>query len=112
MCAQPPPPPNPYTQVWEQGTLMRFNWVWHDCTTFQAYDKELASTDTLLARGGAVTIHGAQVVMQSLTRNARRAFWILLLSHLDHAQDPDFRGAFAEGGGEEEDANICVSDLL
>ena len=64
--------------MWDHDKLARFNWLWHDCTTFRSYAVETSYEASLMAASGTVTVRGTMVVMQSLTRNGRKVFWIML----------------------------------
>jgi len=64
----------------------RYNFLWHDATTFQPYRTELSfDTTTFLAGGTSATssvggLAGIKAVLTNLTFNAR-AFYKLLLQH-------------------------------
>ena len=87
--------------LWDSIKASRFNWVWHDATTYDDYIVETSFENTLLVRtsemGGA---RGAQYVLRSLTSNARGVFKVLAESQLvememanfDHARGNDSVG--------------------
>lgn len=87
--------------LWDSIKTSRFNWVWHDATTYDDYIVETSFENTLLVRtsemGGA---RGAQYVLRSLTSNARGVFRVLAESQLvememanfDHARGNDSVG--------------------
>ncbi|ORE02649.1 ORC2-domain-containing protein [Rhizopus microsporus var. microsporus] len=64
--------------LWDNVKSSRFNWIWHDATTFDDYLVETSFENSLLIRsselGGA---RGAKYVLDSLTTNARGVFKIL-----------------------------------
>lgn len=78
--------------MWDHDKLARFNWLWHECTTFRGYDVETSYEASLMEQSGAISVRGAMVVMQSLTRNGRKVFWILLQFQLENELQPDFKG--------------------
>lgn len=64
--------------LWDNVKSSRFNWIWHDATTFDDYLVETSFENSLLVRtselGGA---RGVKYVLDSLTSNARGMFKIL-----------------------------------
>lgn len=64
--------------LWDNVKASKFNWIWHDATTFDDYLVETSFENSLLIRtselGGA---RGAKFVLDSLTSNARGVFKIL-----------------------------------
>eukprot|EP00911_Craspedida_sp_UC1_P001635 UC1_evm1s1239 len=83
--------------MWDHGTVARFNWLWQDATTFSPYQVETSFENNLLVRANSVSVHGAQVVLKSLTRNGRKSFWILLRAQRAHQGEAGWRGLrFAE----------------
>jgi origin recognition complex subunit 2 len=83
--------------LWDNVKSSRFNWIWHDATTFDDYLVETSFENSLLVRtdelGGA---RGAKFVLDSLTSNARGVFKILA----DHQLD-EMKNARLEGRGNE-----------
>ncbi|KAI9318591.1 origin recognition complex subunit 2-domain-containing protein [Dichotomocladium elegans] len=77
--------------LWDSTKASRFNWIWHDATTFDNYLVETSFEDTLLVRtsemGGA---RGAQYVLRSLTSNARGVFRVLAEHQLVEMEMEDF----------------------
>ncbi|KAI8099715.1 origin recognition complex subunit 2-domain-containing protein [Halteromyces radiatus] len=64
--------------LWDNVRATRFNWIYHDATTFDNYLVETSFENSLLMRsseiGGA---RGVQYVLASLTSNARGIFRVL-----------------------------------
>lgn len=64
--------------LWDNVKATRFNWVWHDATTFDDYLVETSFENSLLVRTGELGgARGAKFVLDSLTSNARGVFKIL-----------------------------------
>jgi origin recognition complex subunit 2 len=78
--------------MWDHEKLARFNWVWHDCTTFQSYGVETSYEASLMASSGTITVRGTMVVMQSLTRNGRKVYWILLEHQSKFGTNAEYKG--------------------
>jgi len=79
--------------VWDHGTVARFNWLWHDATTFSPYTVETSFENNLLVRSNTISVHGAFVVLKSLTRNGRKSFWILVRHQLAQQGAVGYKGA-------------------
>ncbi|KAH8553853.1 origin recognition complex subunit 2-domain-containing protein [Umbelopsis sp. PMI_123] len=64
--------------LWDSIKISRFNWIWHDATTFDDYLIETSFENTLMVRqseiGGS---RGVNYVLTSLTSNARGIFKVL-----------------------------------
>jgi origin recognition complex subunit 2 len=64
--------------LWDSIKIARFNWIWHDATTFDDYMVETSFENTLMVRqselGGS---RGVNYVLASLTSNARGIFRVL-----------------------------------
>ncbi|CAM0136941.1 Origin recognition complex subunit 2 [Umbelopsis sp. WA50703] len=64
--------------LWDSIKIARFNWIWHDATTFDNYLTETSFENTLMVRqseiGGS---RGVNYVLASLTSNARGIFKVL-----------------------------------
>jgi len=72
--------------IWDQTTLSRFQWLWHDVTTYLPYSEETSYEGSLLlsgvgtgfgAHGAALALSGLLNVAKSLTSNARGVFRFL-----------------------------------
>ena len=50
---------------------------------------------SLMDQSGSVSVRAAMVVMQSLTKNGRKVFWILLQHQKEHSADSDYNGAIS-----------------
>ncbi|GAN07663.1 origin recognition complex subunit 2 [Mucor ambiguus] len=64
--------------LWDNVKATRFNWIWHDATTYDDYLVETSFENSLLVRTGELGgARGAKFVLDSLTSNARGVFKIL-----------------------------------
>jgi origin recognition complex subunit 2 len=63
--------------VWDNRLAALFNWVWQDCTTFEAYDAETAGLEGLLGAGQAVGVPTVMKVLENLSPNAHKSFYLL-----------------------------------
>jgi origin recognition complex subunit 2 len=64
--------------LWDNVKASKFNWIWHDATTFDDYLVETSFENSLLIRTGELGgARGAKFVLDSLTSNARGVFKIL-----------------------------------
>ncbi|KAI9009676.1 origin recognition complex subunit 2-domain-containing protein [Gaertneriomyces semiglobifer] len=85
--------------LWDNVKTSRFNWVWHDVSTFRPYMTETTFEHTLMVqRGGEVNVRGVSYVLRSLASNATRIFRLLAEHQISAAQRD---GAKKNGGGEQ-----------
>ena len=74
--------------IWDQKKLSRFNWLWHDVTTYEPYQEETSYENSLLVRqSGTLVLSTLKHVMKSLTPNARGVFELLARYQLEHEGD-------------------------
>ena len=69
--------------LWDQTKLGRFNWAWHDVTTFQTYREETSYENSLVQQSGSLALSSLTHVMNSLTPNARGIFELLARYQLE-----------------------------
>ncbi|KAJ1796973.1 Origin recognition complex subunit 2, partial [Coemansia sp. RSA 2399] len=62
--------------IWDSSTVTRFNWAWHDLTTFEPYTVE-TSYENFSADTTEIGPRGVLHVLASLTENAKSIFRIL-----------------------------------
>ncbi|KAJ1667096.1 Origin recognition complex subunit 2 [Coemansia sp. RSA 1813] len=62
--------------IWDSSTVTRFNWAWHDLTTFESYTVE-TSYENFSADTTEIGPRGVLHVLASLTENAKSIFRIL-----------------------------------
>ena len=84
--------------IWDQIKFGRFNWVWHDCTTFEPYKIETSYENSLLMKhSGSLVLSSLTHVIQSLTPNARKIFELLSRHQLEHNEESSYIGlAFSD----------------
>ncbi|KAG0172610.1 Origin recognition complex subunit 2 [Apophysomyces sp. BC1034] len=69
--------------LWDNVKSSRFNWIWHDATTFDDYIVETSFENSLLTRTGDIGgARGVRYVLASLTSNARGVFRVLAENQL------------------------------
>ena len=73
--------------IWDQKKLGRFNWLWHDVTTYEPYREETSYENSLLIQqSGTLVLSSLRHVMKSLTPNARGIFELLAKYQLEHKE--------------------------
>ena len=76
--------------LWDQTKLSHFNWLWHDVTTFEAYQEETSFENSLLVQhSGSLALSSLTHVMKSLTPNARGIFKLLAEYQLEHKKEDE-----------------------
>ena len=76
--------------IWDQKKLGRFNWLWHDVTTYEPYQEETSYENSLLIQqSGTLVLSSLRHVMKSLTPNARGVFELLAKYQLEHEGDTE-----------------------
>ena len=79
--------------LWDHKKLSRFNWLWHDTTTYEPYLDETSYENSLLVQqSGSLALSSLIHVTSSLTPNARGVFELLVRYQLEH------RSSENEGG--------------
>lgn len=70
--------------IWDNCTYSDFNWVWYDCTTFMNYQDEIVyEGNIMLQSSGQLTLSSLRNVFNSLTKNSREIFLMILKNQLD-----------------------------
>ena len=70
--------------LWDHTKVGRFNWAWHDVTTFETYREETSYENSLLVQqSGSLALSSLTHVMRSLTPNARGIFELLARHQLE-----------------------------
>ncbi len=73
---------------WDQRKLSKFNWLWHDATTYEFYRDETSYENSLLVQqSGSLALSSLTHVVKSLTPNARGIFELLVKYQLEHKSD-------------------------
>ena len=76
--------------IWDERKLSKFNWMWHDVTTFEFYREETSYENSLLVQqSGSLALSSLTHVTKSLTPNARGIFELLVKYQLEHKSDKD-----------------------
>ncbi|XP_014254352.1 origin recognition complex subunit 2 isoform X2 [Cimex lectularius] len=98
--------------IWDQKKLSDFNFVWEDATTFEPYLEETSFESSLMVqRSGAIVLSALKNVYQSLTRNTREVFKILLNHQLNYTGRQYPGMLFSELYRQCRDSFIVSSDL-
>ncbi|KAF9584896.1 Origin recognition complex subunit 2 [Lunasporangiospora selenospora] len=63
--------------LWDTVKAARFQWVWHELTTYKTYLTETSFENSIMVRQGELGPRGIQFVLASLTSNGRGLFKIL-----------------------------------
>ncbi|KAG5455674.1 MAG: origin recognition complex, subunit 2, partial [Olpidium bornovanus] len=63
--------------LWDTVKAARFNWLWHDATTFRPYAAETTYENSIMVRRGELGPRGVGFVLASLTANMKKIFRIL-----------------------------------
>jgi origin recognition complex subunit 2 len=69
--------------MWDTTLLDKFNFLWHDLTTFEHYDVELSFENRLLTSRNQVGASGAIHVLSTLNENAQSIFNLLLKHQIE-----------------------------
>lgn len=76
--------------IWDQRKLSKFNWLWHDVTTYEFYRHETSYENSLLVQqSGTLALSSLTNVTKSLTPNARGIFELLVKYQLEHKTDKE-----------------------
>jgi origin recognition complex subunit 2 len=97
--------------LWDSSLRSAYNFLFHDCTTFQPYTAEVdvvSEVHELLGRSGRRVggKEGVTFVLKSLNQNSRKLFQLLVAEQLA-AMDED--GGF--GNMDDDDENIEMDEL-
>ena len=73
----------------------RFNWLWYDVTTFEAYTEETSYENSLLVQqSGTLALSSLIHVFRSLTANAKGVFLLIANYQLEHSKEGNYAGVF------------------
>jgi origin recognition complex subunit 2 len=95
--------------LWDSSLRSTFNFLFHDCTTYQTYSSELDVVDDvheLLGRSGRRVggKEGVSFVLKSLPENAKNLFRVLIgeqLAAMDENAEVGFGGAYDDDNNEQ-----------
>ena len=68
--------------LWDQEVAQRFNWVWHDATTYEPYLSEVTYEAPVMGMSRDMAARGVGFVLRSLTPNHRDILGILALHQM------------------------------
>ena len=57
--------------MWDHTKSMKFNWLWHDITSYEPYLCETTFENSILMKSTAIGSNGILYVLKSLNANAR-----------------------------------------
>ncbi|KAJ1646768.1 Origin recognition complex subunit 2 [Coemansia asiatica] len=84
--------------IWDSSTVTRFNWAWHDLTTFEPYTVE-TSYENYGTETTEIGPRGVLHVLASLTENAKNIFRILAEYQISESvMDGDIASASKKAG--------------
>ncbi|KAG0359614.1 Origin recognition complex subunit 2 [Podila minutissima] len=63
--------------LWDTVKAARFQWCWHELTTFKSYLAETSFENSIMVRQGELGARGIQFVLASLTSNGKGLFRVL-----------------------------------
>lgn len=79
--------------MWDQTCMNNFNFIWYDCTTMLPYKNETAFENSVLFQNsGELNLAAMSNVFQSLTKNARGIYMILVKSQIANQKDYNYQG--------------------
>ena len=79
--------------LWNEIILSRYNWAWHDATTFEQYTVETSYENSLLVQqSGVLAMSSLTHVLKSLPEKAQKIFVVLATHHLEHKEDSSYIG--------------------
>ncbi|KAF9081381.1 Origin recognition complex subunit 2 [Mortierella sp. AD031] len=85
--------------LWDTVKSARFNWVWHELTTFKPYLTETSFENSIMVRQGELGARGIQFVLASLTSNGKGLFKVLAEHQIQAETNEDGGGGSVGGGG-------------
>lgn len=85
--------------LWDTVKSARFNWVWHELTTFKPYLTETSFENSIMVRQGELGARGIQFVLASLTSNGKGLFRVLAEHQIQAETNADDNNGGASSGG-------------
>lgn len=81
--------------VWDDKKLSEYNFVWQDVTSYDSYIEETSFENSLLVkRSSSLALTSLKNVFQSLTKNGKDIFRILLEDCLTNKKNQKYSGEF------------------
>ena len=79
--------------IWDQKKLSRYNWLWHDITTYEAYKEECSYMDSIMVQqSGSLELSSLIHVTRSLPSNSCNIFKLLAQYQLENKDDGAYIG--------------------
>ena len=78
--------------LWDQNKLAKFNFIWHDATTFLPYSEETLNENSLMVRssGSGLALNSLLRVFESLTPNAKEIYLLIIKYQMKTVQEVGF----------------------
>ena len=89
--------------LWDQELTQRFNWVWHDATTYEPYLSEVTYEAPVMGMSRDMAARGVGFVLRSLTPNHRHILKLLAQQQA---------GSSNSGVGFQEFNHLCQEQML
>lgn len=82
-----------YISVWDHSKLSKFNFTWWDATSFLPYTDETSFESSMLVqRSGALALSSLTNVYQSLTKNSKGVFMLIVKHQLTNKSAKHYLG--------------------
>lgn len=79
--------------MWDQTCSSNFNFLWWDCTTMLPYKNETAfENSSFMKNSGELGLAAMTNVYQSLTKNSKGVFMLLVNDQLKNQKDANYQG--------------------
>ena len=79
--------------LWDEIITSRYNWIWHDATTFERYTAETSYENSLLIKqSSSLAMSSLTHVLKSLPDKAQKIFELMATYHLERKDEPSYSG--------------------
>ncbi|KAG0018171.1 Origin recognition complex subunit 2 [Podila clonocystis] len=79
--------------LWDTVKAARFQWCWHELTTFKSYLAETSFENSMMVRQGELGARGIQFVLASLTSNGKGLFKVLAEHQIQNDRETSGSGS-------------------
>lgn len=79
--------------LWDTVKAARFQWCWHELTTFKSYLAETSFENSIMVRQGELGARGIQFVLASLTSNGKGLFKVLAEHQIQNERESSGSGS-------------------
>ncbi|KAG0324798.1 Origin recognition complex subunit 2 [Podila horticola] len=79
--------------LWDTVKAARFQWCWHELTTFKSYLAETSFENSIMVRQGELGARGIQFVLASLTSNGKGLFKVLAEYQIQNERESSGSGS-------------------